>query len=78
MIEAGADDFLKKPFSMKELDTRIARVTRDVLHASMAQKKGRDLEEVSNLMISGVQEEAMEKIVGLEEELSQLKKQGTL
>lgn len=75
VIDAGAADFLKKPFSLKELDTRVARVLRDVKLVSLLKKKGKDLEEVSTLMIAGLQEEALKKIATLEEEIKHLKEE---
>jgi DNA-binding NtrC family response regulator len=73
VIAAGAADFLRKPFSMKELETRVARVTRDAELVSEVKKKGKDLEEVSNLMIAGLQEEALAKVKALEAEINRLK-----
>jgi len=75
VIEAGAADFLKKPFSMKELDTRVARVIRDMKLMALLKQKGKDLEEVSTLMIAGLQEEALKKITTLEEEIRHLKEE---
>ena len=78
VIEAGADDFLKKPFSIKELDTRVARVIRDVNLMSLIKQKSKELEEVSTLMIAGLQEEALEKIATLEQEIRHLKEESEL
>ena len=75
VIDAGAADFLKKPFSMKELDTKLARVLRDVHLMAMLKKKGKELEEVSTLMIAGLQEEALKKVERLEEEIRRLKEE---
>ena len=75
VVEAGAADFLKKPFSIKELDTRVARSIRDAQLISHVKKKGKDLEEVSTLMIAGLQEEALKKIATLEEEIRHLKEE---
>lgn len=75
VIEAGAADFLKKPFSMKELDTRITRVIRDNNIVNSLKKKGKDLEEISTLMIAGLQEEAYTKVEILEQEIKRLKEE---
>ena len=73
VVEAGAADFLKKPFSMKELGTRVTRVIRDSDLMAIIKKKGKDLEEISTLMIAGLQDEALEKVERLEEEVRRLK-----
>lgn len=75
VIEAGAADFLRKPFSMKELNTRVARVIRDAELMAVIKKRGKDLEEVSTLMIAGLQDEALKKVQRLEEEIRRLKEE---
>ncbi len=76
VIEAGAADFLKKPFSMRELSTRVTRVIRDVDLMAVVKKRGKDLEEVSTLMIAGLQDEALERVQRLEKEIRRLKEEG--
>jgi len=72
-IEAGASDFLKKPFTMNELKTRVVRVMRDAQIMELLKQKGKALEEVSTMMIAGLQEEAQQKFSLLEKEIAALK-----
>lgn len=72
-IEAGAADFLKKPFTMNEIRTRVGRVVRDALIVGLLKKKEKDIEEISTMMIAGLQEEAHQKFVALEAEIARLK-----
>jgi len=78
VIEAGAADFIRKPFSMLELETRMARIIRDANLLAVMRKRGKDLEAVSTLMIAGLQEEAYEKVEALREEIKRLKEDGSL
>lgn len=72
-IEAGAADFLKKPFTMNEVKTRVGRVVRDARIMALLKKKERAIEEVSTMMIAGLQDEAYQKIAALEAEIARLK-----
>ena len=76
VIEAGAADFIRKPFSILELETRMARIIRDANLLAVIKKRGKDLEAVSTLMIAGLQEEAYEKVEALREEIKRLKEDG--
>jgi DNA-binding NtrC family response regulator len=72
-IEAGAADFLKKPFTMNEVKTRVGRVVRDARLMALLKKKEKAIEEVSTMMIAGLQDEAFQKIAALEAEIARLK-----
>jgi len=73
-IEAGAADFLKKPFTMNEIKTRVTRVMRDAQFIDVLKKKEKAMEEISTMMIAGLQDEAQKKLVLLEAEIARLKK----
>ncbi len=74
-IEAGASDFLKKPFTPKEMLTRITRVMRDANIVASLKHKGKITEAISTEMIAGLEEESQEKIEELEKEVKNLKEQ---
>ncbi|HCC54972.1 MAG TPA: hypothetical protein DEQ20_08635 [Desulfobulbaceae bacterium] len=72
-IEAGASDFLKKPFTINEISARVERVARDAHFLELLKKKEKSMEEISTMMIAGLQEEAKQKFAALEAEIVQLK-----
>jgi DNA-binding NtrC family response regulator len=77
-IEVGAADFLKKPFTLLEVQTRIARVMRDIEAMAISRKKGQELGAMGNEMITGLQEESQEKLrklQALEDEVARLKRE---
>lgn len=74
-IEAGAADFLKKPFTHKEIVTRIARVMRDAEVLAQLKEKEKRIESMSTEMISGLQEESQMKLEELKEEIKRLREQ---
>lgn len=77
-IEAGAADFLKKPFSFTEVEVRVARVMRDVEAMAIVKKREQELGAMSTEMIMGIQEEGQEKLrqlQALEAEVARLKKE---
>jgi HD-like signal output (HDOD) protein/DNA-binding response OmpR family regulator len=73
-IEAGASDFLEKPFSLKELVNRVAKVIHDARLLALLKQSSKDQAEIGNLMIAGLQEEAAEKLSALEAEIQRLKR----
>ncbi|MFA7384110.1 MAG: response regulator [Desulfurivibrionaceae bacterium] len=74
-IEAGASDFLKKPFTVNEIHARVERVARDAKFLELLKKKEKSMEEISTLMISGLQEEAQQKFADLEAKIVKLKEE---
>lgn len=74
-IEAGAADFLKKPFTLREIQARIARIMRDMGTMAFLKRKEHELGTMSTEMISGLQEEVQQKLQVLEEEIARLKKE---
>ena len=74
-IGYGASDFIKKPFTIGELTVRIDRVMRDSRVLTEIRKKQEEVRSISRDMISGVQDEASQRIARLEEEIISLRKQ---
>lgn len=74
-IDAGACDFLKKPFTMNEIRTRVNRVMRDAQFIDLLKQKEKAMEEISAMMINGLQEEAQQKFIALESEIARLKEE---
>jgi two-component system response regulator HydG len=72
-ISAGASDFINKPFTIGELFVRIDRIMRDSAVINEMKKKHDDAAQISRDMISGLQEEAAEKINELKQTISELK-----
>jgi DNA-binding response OmpR family regulator len=73
-IEAGATDFINKPFSIAEFLARFHRMMRD--HETICQIKGREreIERIGAEMIAGIQHDARERINILKKEIEELKK----
>lgn len=74
-VEAGANDFVCKPFSTEEFITRFHRMVRDGETLRQICDKQNQIGEMSHEMIAGVQRDASEKITKLEEEIKKLKAQ---
>jgi DNA-binding response OmpR family regulator len=72
-IAAGAADFLKKPFTMNEVRTRVGLVMRESQLMDLLKQRGKETEEISTMMIAGLQEEAQQRFVVLEEEIARMK-----
>lgn len=72
-IEAGAADFLKKLFTMNEVRTRVSLVMREAQLMDLLKQKGRETEEISTMMIAGLQEEAQQRFVALEAEIARMR-----
>jgi DNA-binding NtrC family response regulator len=73
-MEAEASDFINKPFSLSELITRMEHVIRNERLISEIKRKHEELQDISNEMISGIQDESSERIEELNREISNLKK----
>lgn len=65
-IDAGASDFIKKPFGFRELIVRVDRVL-------AISKKEKELHETSREMIDGLQNEISQRMADLQEEIKKLK-----
>jgi len=74
-VTAGASDFIKKPFTIGELIVRIDRVMRDKQVLAGIRQRQEEVRKISRDMISGVQDEASQRIARLEEEIVNLRKQ---
>jgi two-component system, cell cycle response regulator len=74
-IGIGASDFIKKPFSIGELTIRIDRVMRDRRVLTEIRRRQEEVRNISRDMISGVQDEASQRIASLEKEIINLRKQ---
>ncbi|MBU0729670.1 MAG: response regulator [Proteobacteria bacterium] len=75
VIEAGAADFIKKPFTIKEVMSRIARVQRDSEILKEIRKKEHKLEKMGTEMISGIEGESRTRLQELQDEITTLRKQ---
>lgn len=74
VISAGARDFIKKPFSIVEFSLRLNKVLRDQEILREVNAKKEEIEEISNQMISDLQNESREKIDALQKEIEELRK----
>lgn len=70
----GASDFIKKPFTIPELVTRIERVMRDRGVLEEIRKKQEEVRTISRDMIAGIQDESTRKIAELEQEILHLRR----
>ncbi|MFC1524187.1 response regulator [Thermodesulfobacteriota bacterium] len=73
-VKAGAADFVKKPFTMREIMVRIHRVLRDQQTVEAIRRKEKELERMGSEMIAGVQDESRARIDALQKEIAVLKK----
>lgn len=74
VINAGAADFIKKPFTIKELAVRVAKVKRDSDILAAIKRKEKEIKQMGSEMIAGVQEEAQKKIDKLQKEIKEMEK----
>jgi DNA-binding NtrC family response regulator len=73
-IEAGAADFISKPFYINEFSLRFQKMMRDRRIVSQIIEREKEMEKIGNEMIAGMQHDAMEKIAALKNEIAGLKK----
>jgi DNA-binding response OmpR family regulator len=74
-INAGATDFINKPFSIAEFLARFHRMMRDHDILSRIKTHEKEIEKISSKMIAGIQHDSMERIKALKREVDELKKQ---
>ncbi len=74
-INAGATDFINKPFSIAEFTARFQRMMRDHDILSHIKTREKEIEKISSEMIAGIQHDSMERINALKREVDELKKQ---
>ena len=72
-LKAGASDFIGKPIFLEEFLARFDKMMNS--SETLRQLKGHEmeLEEISRQMISGIEQDAMDKIAELEKRLAELK-----
>lgn len=68
-VKAGANDFLQKPFKIKEILIRLSRILRDQSLLKMVKHQKQELQKMASKMIDGIEKEYSEKIKNLEEEI---------
>lgn len=73
-VSAGAREFIKKPFSIAEFSLRLNKMMRNYKILREINAKKKEIEEISNQMISDLQVESKEKIEHLRREIEDLKK----
>jgi DNA-binding response OmpR family regulator len=73
-IEAGATDFINKPFSIAEFLARFHRMMRDHETIREIKKREKEIEKIGAEMIAGIQHDASKRIDILKKEIEELKK----
>ena len=73
-VNAGASDFINKPFSIAELLARFQKMMRD--HEIVAQIRAgeKELEKIGSEMIAGIQHDSMQRVTALKKEIESLQK----
>ncbi|MBI5633205.1 MAG: response regulator [Nitrospirae bacterium] len=69
-IDAGAADFIKKPFSFRELIVRVQHIRREFTET---RKRELEFHEISREIIDGLQNEVSQRMADLQEEIQKLK-----
>lgn len=72
-LEAGAEDFIGKPFHVKELIMRVERLCRGSRILNEIRKRKEEIESISREMIEGLQEDSRLKIEELERQIRELR-----
>ncbi len=73
-IDAGATDFINKPFSIAEFLARFHRMMRDHETVCEIKKREQEIEKIGAAMIAGIQHDSMARIEALKKEIGELKK----
>lgn len=73
-LDAGASEFINKPFPVTELLARFHKMVRDHKIALQIKSRRKDIERISSEMIAGLQKDSLEKIEVLKREIEDLKK----
>lgn len=73
-INAGATDFINKPFSIAELTARFQRMMRDREILCQIKAHEQEIEKIGSEMIAGIQHDSMERIAALKRDIEELKR----
>jgi DNA-binding response OmpR family regulator len=73
-LDAGASDFIEKPFSIEEFYVRFQRMMRDRTLLSEIKGRKNEIEKISSEMIAGVEKDSLERIGALRKEIEELRK----
>lgn len=73
-VNAGASDFINKPFSIAELLARFQKMMRDHEILNEIKEREKEMERISSEMIAGVQHDSMQRVTALKKEIESLKK----
>ncbi|MBI5212743.1 MAG: response regulator [Nitrospirae bacterium] len=73
-VNAGASDFINKPFSVAELLARFQKMMRDHEISNQIMAREKELEKIGAEMIAGVQHDSMQRVAALKKEIESLRK----
>ena len=73
-LNAGASDFINKPFSIAEFSARFHKVMKDCKLAGQIKNREKELERIGAEMIAGLQQDSINRVAGLKKEIGELKK----
>lgn len=74
-VNAGATDFINKPFSIAEFLARFHRMMRDHKTVCEIKKREQEIEKIGAEMIAGIQHDSAARIETLKKEIIRLKKE---